>query len=44
MVFNDTKPDSFREQLRKAGFYAEWKSKLGDEAWNLLERSVGKIA
>ena len=25
MVFNDTQPDSFRAQLRKAGFYAEWK-------------------
>jgi len=44
MVFNDTKPDSFQEQLRKAGSYAQWKAKLGDEAWALLEKSVGKIA
>jgi len=43
MVFNTPKPDSFREKLRSAGFYAEWKGKLGDEAWSLLERNVGKL-
>jgi len=43
MAFNQPKTDSFREQLRKAGFYAEWKGKFGDEAWALLERSVGKL-
>ncbi len=44
MKFNDTSPDSFRAQLRKAGFYAHWKSKYGDEAWSILERSTGKLA
>jgi tripartite ATP-independent transporter DctP family solute receptor len=44
VVFNDTQPDSFRDQLRKVGFYTEWRSKLGDEPWALLERYVGKIA
>jgi TRAP-type transport system periplasmic protein len=44
MTFNDTTPDSFRAQLREAKFYAEWHSKLGDEAWTLLEKYVGKIA
>lgn len=44
MVFNTTEADSFREQLRKAGFYAEWKKKFGDEAWALLEASVGKVS
>lgn len=44
MVFNQTNPDSFRDRLRKAGFYAEWKAKYGEEAWALLERSSGKLA
>jgi len=43
MVFNLPKTESFRERMRKAGFYAEWKAKFGDEAWTLLERSTGKL-
>ena len=43
LVFNQPKTDSFRERMRKAGFYAEWKAKFGDEAWALLERSTGKL-
>ncbi len=30
MQFNDPDPALFREALRKAGFYAEWKKKYGD--------------
>jgi tripartite ATP-independent transporter DctP family solute receptor len=44
LVFNQPKVDPFREKLRKSGFYAEWKGKYGDEAWALLEKSVGKLA
>jgi TRAP-type transport system periplasmic protein len=44
MVFNDTDPDSFRAQLRAANFYSDWRSKLGDQAWSLLEKHVGKIS
>ena len=44
MVFNKTEAASFRDQLRKAGFYSEWKGKFGDEAWALLERSTGKLS
>jgi TRAP-type transport system periplasmic protein len=44
MVFNDTQPDSFRAQLRSAGFYSEWRGKLGDDAWALLERYAGKVS
>ena len=41
MVFN--KPDlaPFREALGKAGFYAEWKQKFGDEAWSLISKASG---
>jgi TRAP-type transport system periplasmic protein len=44
MVFNQTKSDSFRAKLRQAGFYSEWKGKFGDEAWAILERSVGTLS
>lgn len=44
LVFNRPNPAPFRDKLRAAGFYTEWKGKYGDEAWALLERSVGKLA
>jgi tripartite ATP-independent transporter DctP family solute receptor len=44
LVFNDAQPQSFRDQLRKAGYYSEWKGKFGDDAWALLEASVGKVS
>ena len=44
LVFNRPNPAPFRDKLRAAGFYTEWKGKYGDEAWSLLERSVGKLA
>jgi TRAP-type C4-dicarboxylate transport system substrate-binding protein len=43
LVFNDLKPEPFRDKLKSAGFYKEWQGKYGDEAWALLERSVGKL-
>lgn len=42
--FNRPDPAPFRDKLRAAGFYTEWKNKYGDEAWVLLEKSVGKLA
>lgn len=44
MSFNKAPSDSFRAQLQKAGYYAEWKAKFGDEAWGLLESTVGKVS
>ena len=43
LAFNRPEPAPFRDKLRKAGFYAEWKGKFGDEAWAILEDSVGKL-
>ena len=37
----DEKP--FRDKLKSAGFYAEWKTKFGAEAWTTLEGSVGSL-
>lgn len=44
MVINQPKPEPFREKLRSAGFYAEWKGKYGDEAWSILEKYAGKLS
>ncbi|QUS39982.1 DctP family TRAP transporter solute-binding subunit [Tardiphaga alba] len=44
LQFNEPDVAPFREKLRSAGFYAEWKGKYGDQAWSLLEKSVGKLA
>ena len=44
LIFNQPKTQAFREHLQKAGFYAEWKAKYGDEAWAILEANTGKLA
>ena len=44
LAINRPAPDSFRAKLRESGFYGEWKGRFGDEAWGLLEQSVGKLA
>lgn len=44
MIFNKTDPARFRQTLREAGFYSDWKTKFGEEAWATLERSVGRLS
>jgi tripartite ATP-independent transporter DctP family solute receptor len=43
MAFNKAETQSFRDRLRAAGFYKEWREKLGEEAWTILEKHVGKL-
>ncbi|GAC1339977.1 MAG: TRAP transporter substrate-binding protein [Acetobacteraceae bacterium] len=43
LVFNTAETESFRDGLRKGGFYKEWREKLGEEPWTLLERYAGKL-
>lgn len=43
LVFNNVDPAPFRETLSKSGFYNEWRTKFGEEAWALLEQSTGKL-
>jgi TRAP-type transport system periplasmic protein len=43
LVFNNPQRELFREKLRTAGFYVEWKGKYSEEAWSLLERTTGKL-
>jgi hypothetical protein len=44
LTFNQPNVTPFREKLRAAGFYGEWKGKYGEQAWELLEKSVGKLS
>ena len=44
LEFSEVDKDSFRATLKKAGFYAEWKKKYGDEAWGILEGEVGQLS
>jgi len=44
LVFNEVDPAPFREKLRQSGFYVQWRSKFGEEAWSLLEEVTGKLA
>ena len=44
LVFNSPDKGPFRAALTKAGFYDEWKTKFGAEAWAKLEQYSGKLA
>src|SRR5690349_4673799 len=44
LTFNQPTVAPFRDKLRAAGFYAEWKGKYGEQAWELLEKAVGKLS
>ncbi|MEO9337586.1 TRAP transporter substrate-binding protein [Mesorhizobium sp. SB112] len=44
LTFNSPDTESFREKLREAGFYKDWKQKFGEEAWETLESAVGTLA
>lgn len=44
LKFNDVDPALFRNTLKQAGFYTEWRGKYGDEAWRVLEDTVGALS
>jgi tripartite ATP-independent transporter DctP family solute receptor len=43
MKFNEVDVAPFREKLKQAGYYADWKAKFGPEAWTLLEKYAGQL-
>ena len=43
LTFNTPDVKSFRDALSKAGFYAEWRGKFGEEAMGKLEKYSGKL-
>lgn len=44
LVFNEVDTASFRDTLKTAGFYKDWRGKYGEEAWHVLEDSVGAVS
>ena len=44
LTFNQPDLTPFRDKLRTAGFYSEWKGKYGEESWAILEKAVGKLS
>jgi TRAP-type C4-dicarboxylate transport system substrate-binding protein len=44
MTFNAVEPDSFRAALTASGYYANWRSKLPEDGWALLEKFSGRLA
>ena len=43
MTINQADKASLRDKLKSAGYYSEWKTKFGDEAWAILERYTGNL-
>ncbi len=44
LLVNTPDPAPFRDKLRNAGFYADWKKQYGDAAFAVLEQYVGRLA
>jgi TRAP-type transport system periplasmic protein len=44
LIFEEVDKPAFRDALKQAGFYADWKKKYGDEAWGILESQVGTLS
>jgi tripartite ATP-independent transporter DctP family solute receptor len=44
LTFVGVDKPAFRNALKTAGFYADWKKKYGDEAWGILEAEVGTLS
>jgi tripartite ATP-independent transporter DctP family solute receptor len=44
LIFEEVDKQAFRDALKQAGFYAEWKQKFGAEAWGILESQVGTLS
>ena len=42
-MINDLDTAPFRAALASAGFYKEWRGKYGEDAWHVLEESVGQM-
>ncbi|CAM5205531.1 Tripartite ATP-independent transporter DctP family solute receptor OS=Castellaniella defragrans OX=75697 GN=HNR28_001846 PE=3 SV=1 [Castellaniella defragrans] len=43
LKFNEVDIAPFQEEVRKAGFYEDWKKKFGTQAWDALEASAGQL-
>ena len=44
LAFVEPDKAAFRDALKKAGFYQDWKKRYGDAAWATLEAAAGSLA
>src|SRR5690606_37154538 len=44
MAFNEVDTAAFRDKLKNAGFYNEWKKTFGDPLWATLEKFTGALS
>ncbi len=44
LQFNTVNAQPFRDKLRNAGFYVQWRSRFGNDGWAALEKYTGKLA
>jgi TRAP-type C4-dicarboxylate transport system substrate-binding protein len=43
MTFNTVDPSDFRAVLRRSGYYAAWRARMGDDAWTVLQNHAGSL-
>ncbi|MDR5835768.1 TRAP transporter substrate-binding protein [Caballeronia sp. LZ034LL] len=43
LQFNEVDHAAFRDRLKSAGFYADWKKRFGETLWAKLEQYAGRI-
>lgn len=43
LKFNNVDIAPFRERLKQAGYYSEWRTKMGAESWSSLEKYTGPL-
>jgi TRAP-type C4-dicarboxylate transport system substrate-binding protein len=43
MTFNTVDPSDFRAVLRQSGYYAAWRSRMGDDGWAVLRKYAGSL-
>jgi TRAP-type C4-dicarboxylate transport system substrate-binding protein len=43
MVVNAPAQQPFKDVLKAAGFYKDWRAKFGPKAWDRLEKTTGAL-
>lgn len=43
MIVNAPAQQPFKDALKSAGFYKDWRAKFGLKAWDLLEKTTGAL-
>lgn len=44
LAVSSVEPQAFRQKLKDAGYYSQWRETFGEQAWALLEKSAGSLA